>query len=99
MPDGWSGPWRSLVPMPTSASSYNGLIILVFLAASATLAALTLRLLASGALRRAPAWDCGFPDPQPATQYSAESFAEPLKRVFGSHAVPGAGKGADAATR
>ena len=32
MPDGWSGPWRSLVPMPTSASSYNGLIILVFLA-------------------------------------------------------------------
>ena len=70
--------------MPTSASSYNGLIVLVFLAASATCAALALRLLASGAVRRAPAWDCGFPDPQPATQYTAVSFAQPLKRVFGT---------------
>lgn len=78
-----SGPWQSLVPLPTSASSYNGLVILVFLAASATCAALALRLLASGALRRAPAWDCGFPDPDPATQYTAASFAQPLKRVFG----------------
>jgi formate hydrogenlyase subunit 3/multisubunit Na+/H+ antiporter MnhD subunit len=84
MPDAWSGPWRSLVPMPTSASSYNGLVILVFLVSSAALTALTLRLLASGAARRGPAWDCGFPDPRPATQYTAESFAEPLKRVFGS---------------
>jgi formate hydrogenlyase subunit 3/multisubunit Na+/H+ antiporter MnhD subunit len=84
MPDGWGGPWRSLVPMPTSASSYNGLVILVFLVTSATVAATALRLLSSGALRRTPAWDCGFPDPGPATQYTAVSFAQPLKRVFGT---------------
>lgn len=84
MPDGWGGPWRSLVPMPTSASSYNGLIILVFLASSAMIAATALRLLASGAMRRVPAWDCGAPDLRPATQYSAASFAQPLKRVFGT---------------
>ena len=29
----------------------------------------------------APAWDCGFPDANPATQYTAESFAEPIRRV------------------
>jgi hypothetical protein len=36
------------------------------------------------ALRRAPAWDCGFPDPSPWTQYSAASFAQPIRRVFGT---------------
>ena len=40
--------------------------------------------MASDALRRAPPWDCGFPDPSPTTQYSAESFSQPIRRVFGS---------------
>jgi hydrogenase-4 component B len=35
-------------------------------------------------VRRAPAWDCGFPDPRPQTQYSADSLAQPLRRVFGT---------------
>jgi len=34
-------------------------------------------------VRRAPAWDCGYPDPSPATQYTADSFAQPLRRVLG----------------
>ena len=38
---------------------------------------------ASRAVRRGPAWDCGFPDPSPATQYTADSFAQPIRRVFG----------------
>ena len=33
-------------------------------------------------LRRAPAWDCGFPDASPLTQYSGSSFAQPIRRVF-----------------
>jgi hydrogenase-4 component B len=41
------------------------------------------RRLATHAVRRAPAWDCGFPDPRPETQYTATSFAEPIRRVFG----------------
>ena len=40
--------------------------------------------LASRALRRGPAWDCGFPEPSPATQYTASSFAQPIRRVFGA---------------
>ena len=39
---------------------------------------------ASRAVRRGPAWDCGFPDPSPATQYTAGSFAQPIRRVFGT---------------
>ncbi|MCB1543728.1 MAG: hydrogenase 4 subunit B, partial [Rhodoblastus sp.] len=38
---------------------------------------------ASDRLRRAPAWDCGFPNADPATQYTAASFAQPIGRVFG----------------
>jgi hypothetical protein len=33
-------------------------------------------------VRRGPAWDCGFPDPSPATQYTAGGFAQPIRRVF-----------------
>ena len=38
---------------------------------------------ASRAVRRGPAWDCGFPDPSPATQYTGGGFAQPIRRVFG----------------
>ncbi len=77
-------PWLSIVPIAESRSSYNGLLVFVFIAVSATLAVLVIHRFASRALRRAPAWDCGFPDPHPATQYTAISFAQPVRRVFGS---------------
>ena len=76
--------WLSIVPIQESRSSYNGLLVFVFIAASGMLAAFAIHRLASAALRRGPAWDCGYPDPSPATQYSASSFAQPLRRVFGT---------------
>ena len=76
--------WLSIAPIAQSRSSYNGLLVFLFIAVSASLAASVIHRLASDALRRAPAWDCGFPDASPATQYSAESFAQPIRRVFGS---------------
>ncbi|MDR3513594.1 MAG: hydrogenase 4 subunit B [Caulobacteraceae bacterium] len=78
--------WLSIVPIAESRSSYNGLLVLVFIAASAGLAALAIHRFASRAVRRAPAWDCGFPDPSPLTQYSAGGFAQPIRRVFGGFA-------------
>jgi hydrogenase-4 component B len=75
--------WLSIVPIESARSSYNGLLIFLFIAASAYLAVLAIHRLASHALRRAPAWDCGFPDPSPATQYTSGSFAQPIRRVFG----------------
>ena len=39
---------------------------------------------ASRALRRGPAWGCGFSDPVPAAQYSGAGFAQPIRRVFGT---------------
>jgi hypothetical protein len=84
MPVQTTMPWLSIVPVSESRSSYNGLLVFLFIAASASLAALAIHRFASRALRRAPPWDCGFPDPNPATQYTADSFAQPIRRVFGT---------------
>jgi formate hydrogenlyase subunit 3/multisubunit Na+/H+ antiporter MnhD subunit len=77
-------PWLSIVPIAESRSSYNGLLVFVFVLISASLAIFAIHRLASRVVRRAPAWDCGFPDPNPATQYTGGSFAQPIRRVFGT---------------
>jgi hydrogenase-4 component B len=77
-------PWLSIVPIAESRSSYNGLVFFLFIAFAATLAALAIHRFASDRVRRGPAWDCGFPDLSPATQYTASSFAQPIRRVFGT---------------
>ncbi|TPQ38093.1 hydrogenase 4 subunit B [Bradyrhizobium guangdongense] len=76
--------WLSVVPIAESRSSYNGLLVFVFAALCGTAAASAIHRLASDRLRRAPAWDCGYPDADPAIQYSASSFSQPIRRVFGS---------------
>jgi hydrogenase-4 component B len=84
MPVQLAVPWLSIVPSEAARSSYNGLLIFLFISATAWIAAFAIHRVASRALRRAPAWDCGFPDSRPSTQYSAESFAQPIRRVFGT---------------
>jgi formate hydrogenlyase subunit 3/multisubunit Na+/H+ antiporter MnhD subunit len=85
MPEQLGIPWLSTVPIAESRSSYNGLLVFAFVAASASLAAFAIHRFASRAVRRAPAWDCGFPDAGLATQYTADSFAEPIRRVYGAY--------------
>ena len=90
--------WMTIAPVEASRSSYNGLLIFAFIAVSMLLTTAIVHRLASRAVRRAPAWDCGFPDPTPLGQYTAASFAQPLRRVFATvlfqlererrHAVP-----------
>ena len=52
--------------------------------ASENLAVYFIHRFASRALRRGPAWGCGFSDATPAAQYSGVSFAQPIRRVFGT---------------
>jgi hydrogenase-4 component B len=77
-------PYLSIVPIAESRSSYNGLLVFLFMLMSATVAVVAIHRLASNRLRRGPAWDCGYPDPRPQTQYTASSFAQPIRRVFGT---------------
>jgi formate hydrogenlyase subunit 3/multisubunit Na+/H+ antiporter MnhD subunit len=76
-------PWLSIVPIDQGRSSYAALLLFLFIAGSMLITAFAIHRLASRGLRRGPAWDCGAPDPSPATQYTADSVAQPIRRVFG----------------
>jgi hypothetical protein len=78
--------WLSIVPIAESRSSYNGLLVFLFFLMSGYATSFAIHRLASSALRRAPAWDCGFPDANPAFQYTAQSFSQPIRRVYGGFA-------------
>jgi hydrogenase-4 component B len=77
-------PWASIVPIAETRSSYNGILILLFLAVSGTLTAMFIHRYATRATRRSDIWDCGYPDASAVTQYSSSSFAMPIRRVFGT---------------
>jgi hydrogenase-4 component B len=77
-------PWYSIIPIAESRSSYNGLLVFAFITLSTLTAVEVLHRFASRMVRRAPAWDCGYPNPSPLAQYSAGSFSQPIRRVFGT---------------
>ena len=76
--------WLTIVPIAQSRSSYNGLLLFAFIALAAGLAAEAIHRWASDKVRRSAPWDCGFPDATPITQYTAGSFSQPIRRVFGT---------------
>jgi NADH:ubiquinone oxidoreductase subunit 5 (subunit L)/multisubunit Na+/H+ antiporter MnhA subunit len=73
-----------LVPVNEGRSSYSGAALILFIGAAAFVAAWVIHRFASRAVRRAPPWGCGVPVTTPRMQYSAASFSEPLRRVFGA---------------
>src|SRR5258706_2546233 len=82
MPTQADEPWLSIVPIAESRSSYNGLLVMVFITISASLAGYFIHRFASHALRRTPASGCGFSDPTTRAQQSSGSFSQPIRRAF-----------------
>ena len=76
----------SLVAFDAARSTYDAPTIAIFLLISGGLTALLVHWFSHRLTRRSPPWDCGFPDPSPLTQYTASSFAQPLRRVYGTTA-------------
>ena len=74
--------WFTVVPVAEVRSSYSGFLVMTFIAISGGASAWLVHRLASRRLRRAPAWDCGFPNAEPVTQYGGGSFAQPIRRVM-----------------
>ena len=79
-------PYFSIVPVAGSRNTYSGFLIFAFVALTAGLTMLLIWAFAGRKLRRSAAWDCGFPEPSPQTQYGPASFAQPVRRVFGAMA-------------
>jgi hydrogenase-4 component B len=82
MPVQSANAWLSIVPIAESRSSYDGFLVFLFITISTLAAIEIIHRFASRAVRRSPAWDCGFPDASPATQHTAGGFAQPIRRVF-----------------
>lgn len=74
--------WLTLAPLPEIESSYSGILVMIFIALAGGSAAWIVHRFASRELRRAPAWDCGFPNSDPLSQYGGGSFSQPIRRVF-----------------
>ena len=84
LPGAAAGPTPfSLAPFGPVRSIYDAPIIALFVAISASLTALFVHWISNRRVRRGPAWDCGYPEPSPAAQYTASSFSQPLRRVYG----------------
>ncbi|MSP48353.1 MAG: hydrogenase 4 subunit B [Alphaproteobacteria bacterium] len=71
-----------LAPLGTGGAAYAGLLVFLVVLGLALGTRALLGRLWPERRRRAAAWDCGFPDPSPATQYTASGFSQPLRRVF-----------------
>jgi len=85
LPGAASGPTPfSLIAFDAARSVYDAPIIALFVAIASLTTLVVMHRLSERKTRRGPAWDCGFPDPSPATQYTAASFAQPLRRVYGA---------------
>lgn len=84
MPPQLGNAWLTLVPVAEVRSSYSGILVMAFVAITASTAAWLVHRLASHRIRRGPAWDCGFPNADPITQYSGGGFAQPIRRVLGT---------------
>jgi formate hydrogenlyase subunit 3/multisubunit Na+/H+ antiporter MnhD subunit len=74
----------SLVAFDAGRSVYDAPVIALFVAIASLTTLVIVHRVSERRTRRGPAWDCGFPEPSPATQYTASSFSQPLRRVYGT---------------
>jgi hydrogenase-4 component B len=79
---GW--PW--LAPVSETRGSYSGTVLVGAGLLLLLLTAILIKGFGTRRIRRSATWDCGHPENIIAAQYSGSSFAQPLRRVFGTTA-------------
>jgi formate hydrogenlyase subunit 3/multisubunit Na+/H+ antiporter MnhD subunit len=77
-----TAPWWLLVPLPDRNAAYAPLIFLAAVLAVILITTLLVRALYHRRVRRAPAWDCGFPLLDARMQDTAEGFGQPIRHIF-----------------
>jgi formate hydrogenlyase subunit 3/multisubunit Na+/H+ antiporter MnhD subunit len=74
--------WMWLTPIAAERASYSAPIAFLGILSVVIITYLMLHS-RPGAIRRAPLWDCGFEKVTNRMQYTATSFAMPIRRIFG----------------
>jgi hydrogenase-4 component B len=74
--------WLLLAPIATGRASYSPLIVLAVIVAVVLITMEVVHRVWHGRVRRAPAWDCGFPLQTARMQDTAEGFGQPIRQVF-----------------
>jgi NADH:ubiquinone oxidoreductase subunit 5 (subunit L)/multisubunit Na+/H+ antiporter MnhA subunit len=75
--------WLWLTPMRPEQASYSPFIFLVTISVVFAVAFGGVRWIWHGRLRRAPPWDCGFPEQDARMQDTADAFGQPIRWIFG----------------
>lgn len=78
--------WFWLAPTSAVGNSYNGFIMVIVIAILSILLVTIIHRIGSARVRRSIPWGCGFEgaDPAAVSQYTGSSFAQPIRRIFGS---------------
>jgi hypothetical protein len=76
------GNWLLLAPVSAARAAYSPIIFLLVTAVIVVLTIVLVHRLYHARLRRANAWDCGFPMQTSRMQDSAEGFGQPIRQIF-----------------
>ncbi|HLO75205.1 MAG TPA: hydrogenase 4 subunit B [Magnetospirillum sp.] len=76
--------WPFLSPVSNTRGSYSGTVLVMIGLTLFGIAIALVHRIGNTKIRAADAWDCGTPDDNPATQYTGQSFAQPLRRSLGA---------------
>jgi formate hydrogenlyase subunit 3/multisubunit Na+/H+ antiporter MnhD subunit len=76
------GDWLLLAPVSAERASYSAVVFVIAILLLMGLAFVAVRKLYHGRVRRAPAWDCGFPMQTARMQDTAEGFGQPIRQIF-----------------
>jgi NADH:ubiquinone oxidoreductase subunit 5 (subunit L)/multisubunit Na+/H+ antiporter MnhA subunit len=80
--DALASGWLWLSPTGTTQASYSPVVFLLVIAAVFGLTFLLVRWIYHGRLRRAPPWDCGYPEQTARMEDTADGFGQPIRHIF-----------------
>ncbi|HET7204338.1 MAG TPA: hydrogenase 4 subunit B, partial [Steroidobacteraceae bacterium] len=82
VPPQGASPWWMLAPLPDREVSYSPLVLLAVIVVVLATTSVVVRRVYRRAVRRAPAWDCGFARIDARMQDTAEGFGQPIRHIF-----------------
>jgi formate hydrogenlyase subunit 3/multisubunit Na+/H+ antiporter MnhD subunit len=77
-----SSGWLWLTPMSSAQASYSPVVFLLVIAVVLAITFLGVRWIYHGRLRRAPPWDCGYPEQSSRMEDTADGFGQPIRHIF-----------------